>query len=151
FELERLVLPVLEHLAELTEETASFHIREGGKRVCLFRVESPQLVRVFMVAGSVHPMDNSATGLVLQTYHDDGAQTRAKKIGFRTSGIGDSKTAPLAVPVLGDGDGLTGALTATAPIMRFQATQCAKVTPMLLASASKLSRALGAKTIPSEL
>jgi DNA-binding IclR family transcriptional regulator len=150
FALEGLILPVLQHLSDITKETASFHVREGDNRVCLFRVESPQLVRVFMVAGSVHPMDKTATGMVLRIYHDKGAQTRSKKRVFLTSGIRDFQTASLAAPVFGDNDRLVGALTVTAPIARFQGPQSAKVTPLLLAAASKLSRALGATTIPTE-
>jgi DNA-binding IclR family transcriptional regulator len=150
FALEGLILPILQHLSEVTKETASFHVKEGNNRVCLFRVESPQQVRVFMVAGSVHPMDKTASGMVLRTYHDEGAQTRSKKIVFKTSGIRDSQTASLAAPVFGDNDQLVGALTVTAPITRFQDSQSAKVTPLLLAAATRLSRALGAKTIPTQ-
>jgi len=148
FALDGLVLPVLEHLADVTKETASFHVKEGNKRICLFRAESPQPVRVFLVAGTVHPMDNTASGLVLQTYDAHGALTETKKLLFRTSGVRDSQTASLATPVFGHEDRLVGALTVTGPITRFQTAESNKVAPQLLAAASRLSRTLGAKTIP---
>ena len=39
FALDAHVLPVLRHLADVTGETASFHVKEGNKRLCLFRAE----------------------------------------------------------------------------------------------------------------
>ena len=147
FALDTHVLPVLRHLANVTRETTSFHIKEGNRRVCLFRVESPQPVRAFLVAGTVHPMDKTASGLVLQTYHALGVKTQTKKIVFRTSGIRDTQTASLSTPVFGDKDRLVGALTITGPIARFGDAESEKMTPHLLTAAAKLSRVLGATTI----
>jgi DNA-binding IclR family transcriptional regulator len=149
FALDAHVLPVLRHLADVTKETASFHVKEGNKRLCLFRAESPQAVRVFLVAGTVHPMDDTASGLVLQTYHASGAQTAAKKLIFRTSGVRDSQTASISTPVFGDKGCLIGALTVTGPIGRFEAAATDKMTKHLLGAAGKLSRILGAKTFPT--
>jgi len=143
------VLPVLRNLADTTRETASFHVQEGDKRLCLFRVESPQAVRDFLVAGTVHPMDETASGLVLQHFRVAGAQTARKKLVYRTSGIRDSLTASLSTPVFGVKDQLVGALTVTGPIERFEVSETERMTPILLAAASKLSRTLGAKAVPS--
>jgi DNA-binding transcriptional ArsR family regulator len=98
FALDALVLPVLRRLTEQTQETGSFHVKEGNKRVCLFRAESPQPVRAFLAAGTVHPMDDTASGLVLQTYHKLGAQTPSEKLVFQTSGIRDAQTASISTP-----------------------------------------------------
>jgi DNA-binding IclR family transcriptional regulator len=149
FALDAHVLPVLRHLADMTGETTSFHVKEGNNRVCLFRVESPQPVRVSLVAGTVHPMDKTASGLVLQTYHEHGALTQTDKLVSRTSGIRDSQSASLSTPVFGDQELLIGALTVTGPISRFNDAVAKKVTPHLLATAEKLSRTLGAKVIPA--
>jgi DNA-binding IclR family transcriptional regulator len=149
FVLDAVVLPVLRHLADVTRETASFHVREGNKRVCLFRVESPQAVRVFLVAGTVHPMDDTASGLVLQNYQASGAQTSGKKLVYRTSGIRDLQTASLSTPVFGDKGQLVGALTVTGPIGRFDISKTDRITPQLLVEANKLSRVLGAKILPA--
>lgn len=145
FALDAHVLPILRHLANVTRETTSFHVKEGNKRVCLFRAESPQPVRAILVAGTVHPMDNTASGLVLQTYHARGAQTDSKKIVFRTSGIRDAQTASLSTPVFGGNGRLVGALTITGPVTRFDDSEGEKMKPRLLAAAAKLSRVLGAK------
>ena len=148
FALDAHVLPVLRHLADLTRETASFHVREGDKRLCLFRAESPQAVRVFLLAGTVHPMDDTASGLVLQTFEASGMQTQTKKLVYRTAGIRDAQTASLSTPVFGDKGQLVGALTVTGPIGRFDVPETNRMTPQLLATANKLSRVLGAKMLP---
>jgi DNA-binding IclR family transcriptional regulator len=149
FALDAHVLPVLRHLADVTKETASFHVKEGNKRLCLFRVESPQQVRVFLAAGTVHPMDDTASGLVLQTYHAAGVQTPSKKLIFQTSGIRDAQTASLSTPVFGDGGKLVGALTVTGPTDRFNASDTTKMGQNLTTAAGKLSRILGAKQFPT--
>jgi DNA-binding IclR family transcriptional regulator len=149
FALDAHVLPVLRNLADTTRETASFHVQEGDKRLCLFRVESPQAVRDFLVAGTVHPMDDTASGLVLQRFRTDGAQTATKKLVYRTSGIRDSLTASLSTPVFGVNGRLLGALTVTGPIERFEVSETERMTPILLAAADKLSRTLGAKAVSS--
>ena len=148
FALDAHVLPILRRLADVTRETASFHVREGEKRICLFRVESPQLVRDFLVAGTVHPMDKTASGLVLQTFQSAGAQTPTKMLVFRTSGVRDKLTASLSTPVFGDRSQLIGALTVTGPVGRFDIAETDRMTPHLLAAASKLSRILGARSLP---
>ena len=149
FALDAHVLPVLRQLADITGETSSFHVREGNKRLCLFRVKSPQPVRVFLLAGTVHPMDDSASALALQTYHEHGVATQSDRIVFRTAGIRDSQSASLSTPVFGDEGRLVGALTLTGPISRFDEAACKKATPQLIETAEKLSRMLGAKTFPA--
>jgi DNA-binding IclR family transcriptional regulator len=148
FRLDAHVLPILRDLANRTRETASFHVMEDDKRLCLFRVESPQDVRDFLVAGTVHPMDETASGIVLQTFNALGVQTPAKKLVYKTAGIRDSRTASLATPVFGDKGQLVGALTVTGPIERFGTAETNRMTPELLAAAKKLSRILGANILP---
>jgi len=151
FALDTHVLPILRTLSEATRESASFHVQEGDKRLCLFRVESPQAVRDFMSVGTVHPMDNTASGLVLKNFRVAGALTPTKKILYRTSGIRDSLTASLSTPVFGLNGHLVGALTISGPIERFEASKTERMTPILLAAANRLSSTLGAKITPFAL
>jgi len=151
FALDVHVLPVLRHLADVTQETASFHAREGNKRLCLFRVDSPQPVRVFLAAGTVHPMDSTASGLVLQTYHELGAATQSRRLVFQTSGVRDSQTASVSTPVFGDKGQLVGALTVTGPIDRFEASDLDKMKQNLVTAAGKLSRVLGGRSVPTRI
>src|SRR5581483_1658204 len=118
FALDAHVLPILRRLADATRETASFHVQEGSKRICLFRVQSPQPVRDFLVAGTVHPMDKTASALVLRKFRSAGVRTASTRLVFRTSGVRDSQTASLSTPVFGERGQLVGALTVTGPVDR---------------------------------
>src|SRR3712207_3544514 len=68
FSLEKFVVPVLEELVARSNETASFYIRRGEQRLCLFRVETPHLLRLHIQQGDMLPMDSSATAQVLRIF-----------------------------------------------------------------------------------
>jgi hypothetical protein len=51
FRLEAHVIPVLEELVARTGETASFYVRRGERRLCLFRADSPHLLRMHVQVG----------------------------------------------------------------------------------------------------
>jgi DNA-binding IclR family transcriptional regulator len=40
FSMDAIVQPVLRELVDKTRESASFHVRQGDARVCLYRVDS---------------------------------------------------------------------------------------------------------------
>ena len=73
FRLENFVRPVLEELVARLGETASFYVRRGDQRQCLFRVESPHLLRLHVREGDMLPMDSSATAQVLARVRDQAA------------------------------------------------------------------------------
>ncbi|UXH76521.1 IclR family transcriptional regulator [Roseateles amylovorans] len=128
FSLEAAVLPVLQSLVDLTLESAAFHVRRGDERVCLYRVDSPQLLRDHIRAGDVLPLDRGAGGRVLMAF--SGArgklyqQIRRDRVvvldGDRVPGL-----MGISAPVF-DANGLLGALTLTVPSSRqkpsFEAT-----------------------------
>ena len=74
FSLGAVVVPVLRALVEQTGESAAFHVceRRGDEwlRLCLYRVDSPQLVRDHVRAGDVLPADRGAGGRVLQAFSE---------------------------------------------------------------------------------
>lgn len=51
-----------------TGETASFCVRRGGKRLCLFRADSPHLLRMHVRPGDALPLDWSANVQVLHAF-----------------------------------------------------------------------------------
>ena len=67
-DLETHVLPILIQLVEKTGETAAFFVRHGAHRLCLFRVESPHLLKVDIKPGDELPMDQSAAAQVLKVF-----------------------------------------------------------------------------------
>ena len=66
FNLEDEVVPILERLAAETGETATFYVRHGEDRLCLFRVESASPIRMRVQPGDIRPMDDSAVAKVLR-------------------------------------------------------------------------------------
>ncbi len=142
FRLDAVVLPALQALADRTGESASFYIREGAMRRCLFRVESPQALRVHVRPGDSLPLDNSAIAQVLRH-----AGTGLLMPVF-SQGATDPHTAGLAAPVFGPGEEFRGALAITAPITRLTREAADAAAPLLREAAGTVSAALGG-SVPS--
>src|SRR5262249_31152995 len=60
FSLENAVLPALRELVEKTGESTAFHVRQGDKRLTLFRVDSLQPIRDHGRAGDIFPLDRGS-------------------------------------------------------------------------------------------
>lgn len=145
FGLEAHVLPVLEALVARTGETAGFYVRHGERRLCLFRVDSPHLLRMHVRPGETLAMDDSATAQVLRAFgrRPLAAKARAMALPVWTSGATDPDTASLAMPVFGPGPDLAGALMLSGPISRLDARRAEAAKPLLREAAAGLTRALG--------
>ena len=143
--LESHVVPVLEHLVDRTEESASFYIRRGDTRLCAYRVNSLHRLRLHVQPGDVLPMDDSSVAQVLR--HFDGwPEDRSGAeidLPIYTAGVSDPHTASMSIPILGAGSKLVGALALSGPITRLTAERAAEVRADLRASAQNLTRALG--------
>jgi len=152
FALEERVVPVLERLAAESMETASFYIRRGNQRLCLFRADSPYPLRMNVRPGDMRPMDRSAIAQVLATFGDRAdPQARIESVTtpeppLYTSGITDPHVASLAMPVFGAGRRLIGALALSGPSSRLSAEQAGLLAPRLREAAERLSAELGAET-----
>ena len=142
FSLSDHVMPVLRELAAQTGETASFYVREGSERLCLFRVESANRIRMHVQPGDTRPMDKSAIAQVLRRY-EAGPPGPDDELPLFTSGVTDPHAAAMAMPVFGSGDVLVGALTISGPISRLTAARADEVKGILLAAAHKLTAACG--------
>lgn len=124
FDLADCVRPELRRLVDATQETASYYVREGDTRVCLFRVDSPRSMRHHLEEGARFPLDRGATGRVLSAFDgiglDDPAVQATRRRGHHTSlGERDPHIAAVAVPVLDRGGRLQGALAVSGLIVRF--------------------------------
>jgi len=121
YSLESEVVPALRELVACTRESAAFHVRQGQDRVCLYRVDSPQLLRDHTRAGDRLPLDRGAGGRVLTAY--DGASgalyAQIRRDGVITlSGDRVSDLTGVSAPVFGPHSRLIGALTLTLPSHR---------------------------------
>lgn len=139
---DALVLPVLHELATLTGESASYYVRQGGQRLCQFRVDSPRPVRDHLQVGALLPLDRGAGGRVLCAYA--GAQgevfDKIRRDGVAVlAGDRDPEIAGIAAPVFDASGALAGALTLSMPAQRLQAAHTGPVK----AAAQRLTRLLG--------
>ena len=75
FDLGEQIRPELRRLVEATPETASFYVREGDERICLYRLNSPQPIRHHLDEGVRLPLDRGAAGRMLLAF--GGAPGRA--------------------------------------------------------------------------
>jgi DNA-binding IclR family transcriptional regulator len=130
FSLEAVVMPALERLVEQTKETAAFHVRRDDRRVCLYRVDSPQLLRDHGRVGDIFPLDRGAGGRVLLAFT---GTKGALYDGIRKDGyaalVGDRvpDIAGISAPVFGAGGELVGAITLTLPTHRYTKKSIAPV------------------------
>jgi DNA-binding IclR family transcriptional regulator len=143
-DLDGLVVPVLSRLVDETKETASFYIRRGEQRLCLFRVESPHRLRLHIRPGDLLPMDESAIAQVLRAFDDpEGSRSTGLSVPLYTAGTRDPHTSGLAMPVFGADSKLVGALAISGPITRFTADRAKAVSETLYSMAMELTKSLG--------
>lgn len=134
FSLERVVVPVLAQLVQLTGESAAFHVMQKQRdklvRLCLFRVDSPHPVRDHIKAGDILPADRGTGARVLQAFDPELAvkadpKGQALLASIRKAGYyasrGDrlSEVAGISAPVFRGGTSVAAALTLTMPTHRF--------------------------------
>ena len=115
------IRPVLRGIVERTKETATFYVREGDDRVCLFRETSPLSLRFDLDEGVRLTMQRGAGAHVLRAFSTD---ARPEDVAIRSAGfaISEGERTPnvtaVAVPVLDPTGGLRGALGVSGPTFR---------------------------------
>ncbi len=146
FQMSDWVVPRLRELSQATDETASYYVESAGQRMCLFRIQPREGLHQHVLAGSLLPFDDSATGQVFRHWGSQGAArlgAPAPTLPVQTSGVRDTFTASMCVPVFGQGDEFVGAMTLSGLSDRIQHKRAEFITA-LLRQADGLSAALGA-------
>ena len=147
FDLERAITPVLEELSQRTEETASFYVPHAKRRLCLYRVESPQRLRVHVRPGDLRPMDQSAIARVLRAFGSS-TQTASPpdiQVPLYSSGATDPHVAALAMPVFGEEGALLGAVALSGPVTRFTQERAEAVADLLCSAAVQITKSIGGR------
>jgi len=138
----------LRRRGEAAAETASFYIREGESRVCLFRHNSPQSARHHLDEGAELPLSAGASAHVLLAFSDDAKGPKAKAVqqrGYDVSlGERDPHVAAVAVPVFDLAGEFRGALAISGLIGRFKEKARQAALAELSASADRLRTMLPA-------
>jgi DNA-binding IclR family transcriptional regulator len=121
-DLASLIRPALEALVDATGETASFYIRVGDERVCLYRQNSRRSIRHHLDEGIRLPLGMGAAGRVLTAFNI--RQLQPDNIVFRQGycvslGERDPEVGAVAVPVFDASGNLRGALSVSGVLARF--------------------------------
>ena len=146
FKTSEIVPPILERLSAEVHEGASFYVCEEDKRVCLHRVEATRAVRDSIHVGDRLPLTVGAAGHVLRAFggaRGERFEEIRRKMFGASFGERDSETAAIAVPVLGSGNTLVGALSVSGPRYRIEAAGEARIVPVLFKYAKELTRTFG--------
>jgi DNA-binding IclR family transcriptional regulator len=142
FSLEPVVMPVLRELVARTNESATFHVRQGDQRLCLYRVDSPRPVRDHARAGDVLPLNRGAGGRVLMAFSGARGALYSRIRRDRVAILSGDRTPELAgisAPVFAASGTLAGALTLTMPSERLRPADAHYV----IAAAERLTALLG--------
>ncbi|WP_282094912.1 IclR family transcriptional regulator [Epibacterium ulvae] len=137
------VAPSLRILADATGETASFYVKVGNERVCLYRENSPNLLRFHVEEGMRLKLSTGASGLVLRHFsgEDVGNLDRFNVNGTAVSvGQTNPNISSIATPVFDAQKQLIGALTVSGLVNRFDEEARIRTIPLL----ESLARGLGA-------
>jgi len=154
FNLGEVIRPELRRLVGATGETASFYIREGQSRVCLFRQNSPQPARHHLDEGTTLPLTAGASAHVIVAFSaaevaGKPAVRNAKAVrerGYSISlGERDPQVAAVSVPIFDLGGEFRGALAISGLIGRFKEKARQSAVAELSASAQRLRTVLPAR------
>lgn len=141
------IRPVLAGLVAATGETASYYVREGNERICLYRQNSPRAVRHHLEEGIRLPLHQGAAGRVLSAYsrpfRAEGGKIR--DAGYAVSlGERDPEVGAVAVPAFDVAGELLGALSVSSILNRFDEAAREKALAALRTAASELLRTFSA-------
>ena len=141
FRLADHVVPALDRLVEATGETASFYVRHGAERLCLFRSEGPSPIRMHVQPGDTRPLDQSASAQIL--VHADRGTLGSLDLPLFTSGVTDPHAASLAMPVFGADREVVGVLMISGPVSRLTQRRATEAKAAILDVAARLTLASG--------
>ncbi len=147
YDLADQIRPALARLVARCGETGGFYVRDGDRRICLFREASPRPIRLHIEEGAAMPLDRGASAHVLMAFTDGTLPIHdaVRAAGLAISiGQRDPEIAAVAAPVFGRTGRLVGALGVSGPVLRLGAAEAARIAPMVVEEARAVSRLLGA-------
>jgi DNA-binding IclR family transcriptional regulator len=135
--LEYHVMPALERLRSESQESAAFFVREDDQRRCVFRLDSPQLVRDVAHVGEAQPLGRGAHGRSLVAL-ETGDSLPVVSRGERLPGI-----AAIACPVLDTAGRVAGSIGISVPLYRFSPELEQACVQLVLREAVRMTKELG--------
>lgn len=146
FDTGETIRPVLRRLVEATGETASFFVRAGDDRVCLYRENAPNLEKFGVEEGMRLRLGTGASGLVLRRHTGETLPDLSAFNDFGTVNLGATRNpniASISAPVHSSAGQFRGALTVSGLNTRFTAEVRARTVPLLESCARDLGDAIG--------
>lgn len=145
---EDVLLPAMRKLVADTGESASFYIRFGDKRLCLYRVDSAQLLRDHFRVGEVLPLRGSGGQILVafsRPYAPRHSALRQRLVAV-SSGSLARDMAGLGAPVFDAANELVGALGISGAATRFGEDSILRFEYLVLEAARRATAALGGDT-----
>lgn len=136
------VTPALRRLVAATGETASFYVRSGADRVCLYRENSPNLLRFHVEEGMRLQLSTGASGMVLRHFSGENVGDLSRFNGNGTvMSVGETNPniSSIATPVFSSEGALMGALTVSGLAVRFDLAARERAAPLLESLARSLA------------
>lgn len=121
------IVPALQRLRDKLGETASFYVREGDIRICLYRENSKRPMRHFLEQGARLPLEQGAAGRLLLAYDGkmpaDGKDAQDLRLKEYAVSLGERhpEIAAVAVPVHSKAGVFVGAMSLSGLVTRFDA------------------------------
>ncbi|MCS0494599.1 helix-turn-helix domain-containing protein [Ancylobacter sp. MQZ15Z-1] len=144
FDSAELIRPVLRRLVDATGETASYFVRAGNDRVCLFRENSPSLEKYGVEEGVRLRLGTGASGLVLRRNTGEELPDLSVFNAHGTVSLDATRNpniASISTPVFSASGHFRGALTISGLNARFTEEIRTRAVPIL----ENYARELGAK------
>ena len=141
-----ILVPLMRELAEISDESVSFYVRDEAVRVCLHRVDSTHAVRYHVREGDVLPLESGSGGLALLAFGGAAGEVfqRIRDDLYCVSmGERDRETAGVSMPVFGVRQTLRGVLTLAGPSSRIDQAFVACNLGALFDCAARATDALG--------
>ena len=126
------IRPALVRLREISGETASFYVRNGDHRICLYRLNADRPIRHHLEEGDRLPLQHGAAGRLLLAFTEQNRHgaSAIREAGFTISlGERDPDIAAIAVPVFDLAGNISGALTVSGLKLRFDQEMCDRCLP----------------------
>lgn len=143
------VVPVLRQLVEQTRETASYVVPRGDFRICLYRVDSPQVLRDHGAPGDISPLKLGAAGHIFTAFSEpENPEYRhlREQMFAITYGELHKGMAGIAAPVFDHAGKVIGMIGLTGPETRFGPAAVARMQEPLLLAARTVTERIGGDT-----
>ena len=170
-DVRKIAQPFIHDLQQVTGETVSLYVQEGGNRVCVERLESNQNVRVVARIGRNIPLYTGSAGKLFLAYLPeeerdaiinstdlepltpytitDSEQLRQQALIIQKQGYSISHrewtidASGVSAPIFNQQGKVIAALTVSGPTQRFNQTSMVKFTAACKQTADEISKLLG--------